>query len=311
MISVALCTYNGALFINQQLESIVNQTHPVDEIVVCDDRSTDDTVKIIESFASQHPSIIVRLIINDNVLGVRMNFEKALNTCNGDIKFLSDQDDIWFPNKVETIVEYFQTNTDKSVVFSNANLINSESKPYSKYDLFDCIGLDNNGLQLCDKGYYMNVFLTNGRAYGCTMAIRKEVVCKFDYPTKLYHDYILTIEAILNNNLGYIKEPLMQYRIHNEQTSGIGPSEIRPPKIYIYDIGHVDMQGYPSPPELQKEIDMRDLRFSFYILGLRGIPKIFLNYRKYKSNYKTEWKNYVRADIKRIIVRYKSTHCKK
>ena len=139
MISVALCTYNGALFINQQLESIVNQTHPVDEIVVCDDRSTDDTVKIIESFASQHPSIIVRLIINDNVLGVRMNFEKALNTCNGDIKFLSDQDDIWFPNKVETIVEYFQTNTDKSVVFSNANLINSESKPYSKYDLFDCI----------------------------------------------------------------------------------------------------------------------------------------------------------------------------
>lgn len=311
MISVALCTYNGEKYITQQLESIANQSHPVDEIVVCDDRSTDNTIQLVDEFSKQHPEIKTTIIINETNIGVRLNFEKALNLCNGDIKFLSDQDDIWYPNKVETVVKYFNTNKNISVVFTNADLIDSENNPYSEYDLFDCVGLDDYGLQLCDDGYFLNIFLTNGRVYGTTMAIRNDVVCNFNYPTKLYHDYIISIEAIINNSLGYIREPLMHYRIHKEQTSGIGPSEIRPPRVNLYDIGHIDIQGYPCPLVLQQELDMRDMRYSFYALGLRGIPKILINYHKYKRNYKSEWKDYMRADIDRIVVKFKSSHFQK
>ncbi|MCR4829135.1 MAG: glycosyltransferase [Bacteroidales bacterium] len=308
MISVAICTYNGEKFVNRQLESIANQTLPVDEIVICDDKSTDSTVQIIETFASRNPNILVRLIINEDNLGVRMNFEKALNLCKGDIKFLSDQDDIWFPNKVETFYEYFNTHPQKKVVFSNATLIDTNDQPCSRYTLFESLGLDNYGLQLCDNGYLLNVFVTGGRSWGATMAIRKEVICNFNYPTQMYHDYILALEAILNNSLGYIKEPLMDYRIHNNQKVGLGDAFLDPPRINIYDLEHGNMQGYPCPPALQREIDIRDLRYSFFVSGLRGIPKILLNYHKYKKHYKSDWIKFIKADIDRIIVRYKIAH---
>ena len=310
MISVALCTYNGEKYITQQLESIANQTTHVDEIVVCDDCSTDNTIQLVYDFSKRHPEIKTIIIENETNIGVRLNFEKALNTCNGDIKFLSDQDDVWFPNKVETIVTYFENNKDITVVFSNATLIDSENNQLTKYTFFECNGLDNYGLNLFDKGYQLNIFITGSRACGATMAIRKDVVCNFNYPTQLYHDYILALEAILNNSLGYITTPLMQYRIHDKQKVGLGDSYLAPPKINIYDIGHDDFKGYDCSLELQNELDMRDMRYSFFIMGLRGIPKILINYRKYKRNYKTEWKDFMRADIDRIIVKYRSNHKK-
>lgn len=309
MISVALCTYNGESFIKEQLESIANQTLPVDEIVVCDDRSTDNTVQSIRTFASKHSNIDVRLIINDRNIGVRMNFEKALNLCKGDIKFLSDQDDIWLPNKVETFNDYFIKHPDKSVVFSNASLIDTDNKPCSRFTLFESLGLNEEGLKLCDKGYFLNIFITGGRAWGATMAIRKGVVCNFNYPTQMYHDYILAIEAIQNNSLGYIAKPLMKYRIHSNQKVGVGNAYLDPPSINIYDLGHGNFEGYPCPPAIQNEIDMRDMRYGFFTLGLRGIAKIILNCHKYKKNYKSDWKDFIKVDINRIILKYKSTHC--
>lgn len=306
--SVAICTYNGEKFITQQLESIINQTLPVNEIVVCDDRSTDNTVQIVRAFASKHSNIDVRLIVNDRNIGVRMNFEKALNMCNGDIKFLSDQDDIWLPNKVETFYDFFIKNPDKSVVFSNASLIDTDNKPCSRFTLFESLGLNEEGLKLCDKGYFLNIFITGGRAWGATMAIRKGVVCNFNYPTQMYHDYILAIEAIQNNSLGYIAKPLMKYRIHSNQKVGVGNAYLDPPSINIYDLGHGNFEGYPCPAAIQNEIDMRDMRYNFFTLGLRGIAKIILNYRKYKKNYKSDWKDFIKVDIDRIVSKYQTTH---
>ena len=114
MISVALCTYNGAQFIREQLNSILCQTTNVDEIVICDDGSSDDTLSIINSYCSK--TDIIRVYQNQDKLGVSKNFQKAIDLCHGDLIFLSDQDDIWQANKVQTFVDYF----NKTPVFPYA-----------------------------------------------------------------------------------------------------------------------------------------------------------------------------------------------
>ena len=306
MISVAICTFNGEKYIRQQIDSILCQTMQVDEIVICDDRSSDNTIAIVREIAANNPSIDFHIETNASTLGVRMNFEKALNLCSGDIKFLSDQDDIWLPEKVETIYNFFLSHSDISVVFSNATFVDGNNNPISKYSLFESIGLDEYGLNLYDSGFQLNIFITAARVWGATMAIRKNVICNFDYPTVHYHDYILAIEALLNNSLGYIKTPLMNYRLHESQQGGVGNAYFDPPRINIYDLGHIDMSGYPCPQILQEELNIRDLRYSFFKSGIRGIPKIIFNIGKYKKHYQSHWEKFVKADINRIISHHKA-----
>ena len=102
MISVAMCTYNGEKYIQEQLESIIYQSVPPDEIVICDDCSNDATLEIVKDILNSYDGI-VQLVSNKHNLGYRKNFEKAISLCHGDIIFLSDQDDVWSSNKIEII----------------------------------------------------------------------------------------------------------------------------------------------------------------------------------------------------------------
>src|ERR1044071_372824 len=113
--SVAMCTYNGARFLRDQLNSIAAQSVPVQEIVICDDCSEDATCTVIESFAHRHPDI-VRLYRNRMRLGVSRNFAQAISLCRGDVILLSDQDDIWLPTKVERIAALFASDEQCAVV---------------------------------------------------------------------------------------------------------------------------------------------------------------------------------------------------
>lgn len=85
-ISVALCTYNGEKFIHQQIDSILNQSLKVDEIVVCDDGSTDETQNILAKYQNKYPSIF-KIHINEKNLRSVKNFEKAISLCSGEIIF--------------------------------------------------------------------------------------------------------------------------------------------------------------------------------------------------------------------------------
>ena len=93
-ISVAMCTYNGADFLPAQLESILAQSRKPDQIVVCDDGSTDETRALLQGFEKESPDVIL-LRFNKKNLGSIRNFEQAIQLCNGDIIALSDQDDVW------------------------------------------------------------------------------------------------------------------------------------------------------------------------------------------------------------------------
>ena len=101
-VSIALATYNGAKYLKQQLDSFQAQTCLPDELVVCDDCSKDNTVEILEEF-KETASFIVIIIQNESNLGYTGNFEKAISLCSGNLIFISDQDDVWFNNKIETI----------------------------------------------------------------------------------------------------------------------------------------------------------------------------------------------------------------
>src|SRR6266702_1070934 len=106
-ISVCMATHNGARYIRQQLETILFQLGPDDEVVVSDDSSTDETIAIIKSFADQR----IRLFENNTFYSSIFNFENALRRATGDIIVLSDQDDIWLDNKIATIRSRFLPQT--------------------------------------------------------------------------------------------------------------------------------------------------------------------------------------------------------
>jgi glycosyltransferase involved in cell wall biosynthesis len=121
-ISIAMTTYNGAKYLQAQLDSFMSQLRLPDELVVCDDGSTDDTMNILVNFreTSPFPVIVERNAVN---LGFTKNFEKAVSLCTGDIVFLSDQDDIWFEDKIEQIETVFQQNQGKHLVIHDGEIV--------------------------------------------------------------------------------------------------------------------------------------------------------------------------------------------
>src|SRR5688572_30528777 len=121
-ISVAMCTYNGADFLSDQLESIIAQSRPPDEIVVCDDGSTDETQTLLKQFAAASP-VHVTLHFNEKNLGSVKNFEKAINLCTGDVIALSDQDDVWYADKLQLIENVFRAAPKAGLVFSDAEIV--------------------------------------------------------------------------------------------------------------------------------------------------------------------------------------------
>ena len=119
MLSVAMCTYNGARYVREQLDSIAAQTRPPDELVVCDDGSTDATLAILEGFAAAAP-FPVRIHVNPTQLGMPKNFEHAIGLATGAAIALADQDNVWYPHKLERLEQELTRSEAIGLVFSDA-----------------------------------------------------------------------------------------------------------------------------------------------------------------------------------------------
>ena len=111
ILSVALCTYNGGKFLDEQLESIIMQSLSVDEIIICDDCSNDNTIELIHFYQNKYPGLI-HLYQNKQSLGTIKNFENAISLTTGDLIFLADQDDIWHSDKVKIMSSFFADNKE-------------------------------------------------------------------------------------------------------------------------------------------------------------------------------------------------------
>ncbi len=207
--SVAMCTYNGEKNIYEQLSSIAAQTIVPDEIVICDDGSTDDTVAIIERFSQEH-AVNISLHINENNLGFRKNFEKCIGLCCCEIIFLCDQDDVWMPTKVE---EFYRAFADKSVVyaFSDATVVDSEKNE---------IGASVWAVEwdTLTKDQMFNYFLKLWFPLGFSAAVRADFA-KAAMPFKTDHDGWLALLAPIYGEIAPINKKLALYRRHVSATS--------------------------------------------------------------------------------------------
>jgi glycosyltransferase involved in cell wall biosynthesis len=127
-ISIALATYNGEKYLAEQLQSFCAQTKLPDELIVCDDCSTDTTLNILYDFFERAP-FTVKVFVNSENQGYTKNFAKALELCTGDIVFLSDQDDVWLPPKIDKIIQYFELNPDTQLVIHDLDYCKDDLTP--------------------------------------------------------------------------------------------------------------------------------------------------------------------------------------
>lgn len=219
-ISIAMCTYNGAEFLPAQLESIMAQSRRPDEIVICDDGSTDQTTAILNQFASA--SSVAKIHINKNNLGTIKNFEQAIGMCTGDVIALSDQDDVWRHDKLQMIDETFRNNPTAGLVFSDAEIVDENLKPLNRR-MWNEVGFDAHKRKLVANGRALEVLLPGWTVTGATMAFRSNFTkLSLPIPTEIamIHDgwIALTIAAVAP--VVMIDEPLIKYRQHERQQIG-------------------------------------------------------------------------------------------
>ena len=140
-ISVALCTYNGERFLAEQLASIASQTRLPDELICCDDGSTDGTVAVLESFAATVP-FPVRIVRNERNLGSNENFAQAIFLCQGELIALCDQDDRWLPRRLEVEAQALDAHAEAQLVFSDGEMLGETGERLSSrlWDQFEFSG---------------------------------------------------------------------------------------------------------------------------------------------------------------------------
>lgn len=136
MISIAMATYNGEKYLRKQIDSILDQTIQDFELIVCDDCSTDTTWNILLMYQLQDSRI--KCYRNEENLGFKKNFEKAIGLCSGEYIALSDQDDIWTEKHLQVLVENLG---ERDLIGANAFLCDKNAKPIGT-DLLSCSKID-------------------------------------------------------------------------------------------------------------------------------------------------------------------------
>jgi glycosyltransferase involved in cell wall biosynthesis len=215
-----MCTYNGARFLSGQLESIAVQSRLPDELVVCDDRSADESIGIVRNFARNAP-FLVRLEINKKNLGTTKNFEKAIGLCRGEIIALADQDDVWNPRKLAALESVLEEHPEAGYVFSDAELINECGAAIRK-TLWNSNRFRGAVLSNFSETKQVEALLRRNAATGATMVFRsclRSVLLPISQ--HFVHDYWI---ALLSSSLGSygvaVPELLIQYRQHAGQQIG-------------------------------------------------------------------------------------------
>ena len=209
-ISIALTTYNGERFLREQLDSLFQQTLLPDEVVVCDDCSTDNTLKILEEYSAKYGLIYYK---NETSLGVNANFFRAISLCHGDYICICDQDDVWMTHKVATLVSAITSLDDNSTPVAVSSL---------RQDV------DANCVPICAPQKFLfgerweDTLLNTEQSQGCTMILNR---CLADMSVRFYHerkgadevmyDVLISVLAAVFGVKLNLPDVLMYYRHHD------------------------------------------------------------------------------------------------
>lgn len=201
LVSIALCTYNGSRFLAQQLDSLLAQTYPSLEIVVVDDASVDDTVAILEMYAQRDSRI--RLSVNAVNLGFAKNFERALSLCHGAYIAPCDQDDIWLPGKVGTLLESLG---GRSLAYCDSALVDEQGSA-TGHRLSDIVPMQS--------GNDPAPFAFGNCVSGHAMLFRRSLLERvFPVPVEFFYDWWVAAVAASAEGIVYVGQSLVLYRQH-------------------------------------------------------------------------------------------------
>lgn len=213
LISIALATYNGSRFLREQLDSILGQSINNFEVVICDDSSTDNTLQILQEYASKDSRF--RIFQNQQNLGFKKNFQHILSICKGDFIAFCDQDDIWEPNHLEVLINNIENN---DCIGANSLIIdeNGISQRKTLLEYWPIHIMPKDAEQLFQHELYSNVI--QGTASLIRVSLAK---CALPFPDSIkYHDYWFALIAGLNGKCKYIKDVVLKYRRHSSNASG-------------------------------------------------------------------------------------------
>lgn len=202
-----MATYNGERWIQIQLRSVLSQLGENDELVLVDDVSSDSTLEKVEDLKDAR----IRIFRNEHNRGVDLTFQKALALARGDVLFLCDQDDIWYPGKVSRVMQAFSKHPDATLVLSDAQIIDSQGQVIAP----SYFGI---------RGAFVPGVLANivkCKFLGCAMAVKSCMRDRFlPFPARIPgHDMWIGVVNELYGKTYFIAEPLIGYRRHGDNAS--------------------------------------------------------------------------------------------
>ncbi|TAE27352.1 MAG: glycosyltransferase family 2 protein [Cytophagales bacterium] len=205
-VSVCMAAYNGEQFIERQLRSILSQLAEEDEIIISDDGSTDRTLQVVSELADNR----IKVVCNRHKRGPAGNFETALELATGDYIILSDQDDIWLPDKVKDISELLANN---DLVLTDCEIIDQDGKLLHP-SFFTMRG--------SRRGFWHNLFRNS--YIGCCMAFRRAVLSyALPFPRTIFlHDWWIGLLVELRGSIVLYEKPLIKYVRHGNNFSPTG-----------------------------------------------------------------------------------------
>ena len=204
-VSIVLCTYNGADYITKQLDSIINQTYPISEIIIQDDCSTDNTISILEEYEKKYDYI--HLYKNEKQKGVNENFFSAMLRANSEYIAISDQDDIWELDKIEN---QFNTIGEKWLSFGFSNFFsnNNDSTYYDK--------------RIPNTKAERMIYISG--AGGHTFLLKKEMLSYIPHSIPIIYDQVIMIVAASNNMISFVDKVLVNHREHTMSVTYTPPA---------------------------------------------------------------------------------------
>jgi glycosyltransferase involved in cell wall biosynthesis len=208
-VSVAMATYNGEKYLKQQIDSILSQLGNEDELIISDDHSSDQTLAIIKKYISEDHR--VKLFMNEEK-GVTSNFENAIKRTQNEIIFLSDQDDIWKPEKVKTVKDYYEKNPTIQMIMSDITVVDNQLNTTIE-SFYEFRGSRAGVLKNIIKNSYI----------GCAMSFKKELKTKIlPIPRNVpMHDMWIGLVADMNKSALLIPEKLIYYRRHDATVTSV------------------------------------------------------------------------------------------
>ena len=293
-VSVAMTTYNGELYLIEQLDSLREQEMKIDQLVICDDGSKDDTVKIVNEYISKYNlEDSWQIIQNEKNLGYADNFHKAASLCNGDYIFFADQDDIWKADKIKNMVSIMESNHDIKLLYS-------DYEPYYCTDDAPVLTKDVVDKMTGDKSVVkqdLNTWSIYIRSEGCTMCFRKtfwDRIQKYWFSGWAHDEFVWKL-ALCEDGLYTYHESTMKRRLHSNNVSKRKMRDLGKRIDYSKKLkeSHIKMLEYANDLKLsqdvnkliQKNIECIDLRIQMMenkkLLNL--FPLIFKYARYYYS----------------------------